>query len=157
MIALRKMRSDEFQGYVDYFIPDYAEEISSNYDLDIQTATKQAEQAIFDDLKLGVDTPDQILFCIISTANTSNTPLGYLWCQPNRKNQTIFISDFCILPDHRGKGLGRMALAALDKWFADTEFNEIRLRVAADNKIAKKLYLSSGYAPTGINMRKAIP
>ncbi|HAT87236.1 GNAT family N-acetyltransferase [Cohaesibacter gelatinilyticus] len=157
MIALRKMRSDEFQGYVDIFIPDYAEEISSNYDLDIQTATKQAEQSVSEELKLGVETPDQLLLCIIGIADTSNTPLGYLWCQPNRKNQTIFISDFCILPSHRGKGLGRLALTALDEWFAKTEFTEIRLRVAADNKIAEKLYLSSGYAPTGINMRKAIP
>ncbi|MCF6314892.1 MAG: hypothetical protein L3J30_01090 [Marinosulfonomonas sp.] len=32
-IVLQPMRADEFGGYLDYFVPDYAAEISSNYGL----------------------------------------------------------------------------------------------------------------------------
>ncbi|KUP93487.1 hypothetical protein TRIHO_16970 [Tritonibacter horizontis] len=48
------------------------------------------------------------------------------------------------------------ALAALNEWFSETEFVEFRLRVAASNSIAKNLYLSAGFTPTGTNMRRAI-
>lgn len=156
MIVLRIMRSDEFQGYVDYFVPDYAEEISSNYGVDIHAARQQAKREVSENLKLGVETPGQVLLCVVAEENEANALVGYLWCQPNKENLTVFISDFCILPPYRGRGFGRLALAALEAWFAETEFVEIRLRVAANNKVAEQLYLSAGYSPTGINMRRAI-
>ncbi len=156
MIELRKMRADEFPGYVDYFVPDYATEISANYDVDVQTATKQAEQTVAESLAKGVETPGQVLLCVVANENDAETPIGYFWCQPNTDNQTVFISDFSILPPHRGKGFARLALAALNEWFSTTGFAEFRLRVAAGNDIAKNLYLSAGYSPTGTNMRKAI-
>ena len=156
MVELRKMRSDEFPGYVDYFVPDYAAEISTNYDVDSPTATEQAAQAITDSFEQGVETAGQVLLCIVAKRDDADTPIGYLWCQPNAENQTVFISDFCILPPYRGKGFSRLALAALNEWFSKTEFVEFRLRVAAGNSIAKNLYLSAGFTPTGTNMRRAI-
>lgn len=160
MLELRKMRSDEFAGYVDCFVPDYATEISVNYDVDIETATKRAARTVAESLEQGVETPGQVLLCIIDRTELagarSGTLVGYLWCQPNAADQTVFISDFSILPPYRGKGFARLALAALNDWFSETEFAEFRLRVAADNAIAKSLYLSAGFTPTGINMRRAI-
>lgn len=156
MVELRKMRADEFPGYVDYFVPDYATEISENYDVDIQTATKQAEQAISDSFGQGVETPGQVLLCVVSREKAAESPIGYFWCQPNTDNNTVFISDFCILPPYRGNGFARLALAALNDWFSTSGFVEFRLRVAAGNDIAKNLYLSAGYSPTGTNMRKVI-
>ncbi|PFG63059.1 RimJ/RimL family protein N-acetyltransferase [Thioclava sp. ES.031] len=156
MVKLRRMRADEFSAYVEYFVPDYAADISANYDVDIQTATKRAEQAVEESLAQGVETPGQLLLCIVAERDEADTLVGYLWCQSNAENQTVFISDFCILPPHRGKGFARLALAALNEWFSETEFGEFRLRVAAGNSIAKNLYLSAGFAPTGINMRKPI-
>ena len=156
MVELRKMRSDEFSGYVDYFVPDYAAEISACYDVDIQTATKQAAQAIADSFEHGVETPGQDLLCIVANRDGADTVIGYLWCQPNADNRTVFISDFCILPPYRGEGFSRLALAALNDWFSETEFAEFRLRVAAGNSVAENLYLSAGFTPTGTNMRRVI-
>jgi hypothetical protein len=85
MVELRKMRSDEFPGYVDYFVPDYATEISANYDVDIQTATKQAAQAVAESFEQGVETPGQVLLCIVAKTDDADTPIGYIWCQPNAK------------------------------------------------------------------------
>lgn len=156
MIQLRKMTADEFPEYVAYFVPDYAAEISSNYDVDMATALVKANCAIKEDLAQGVDTPDQVLLCAIAETDQNNTPVGYLWCKPNIEDKTIFISDFYILPEHRGRGYGLSALIAFERTYLNTVYSEIRLRVAADNKTAERLYLRAGYLPTGINMRKAI-
>jgi len=156
MIKLRKMRGDEFAGYVAYFVPDYAAEISSNYDVDMKTAQSRAESAIEVDLGMGVETPGQLLLCATVEGDKSGAPVGYLWCKPNSKEKVIFISDFYILPKHRGKGYGQSALIALERRYLDTVYDEIRLRVATDNKVAERMYLKAGYLPTGINMRRAI-
>ena len=60
-------------------------------------------------------------------------------------------------PEHRGKGCGRAALGALEQMFAGPDCGEIKLRVAADNPGARRLYEAAGYQVTGINMRKVLP
>lgn len=156
MLQLRNMTATEFTDYVAYFVPDYAAEISSNYDLDADTALAKADRAIKDDLPQGVDTPDQVLLCATSDLDQIERLVGYLWCKPNIQDSSIFISDFYVLPEHRGQGYGLSMLNALENRYLDTAYDEIRLRVAADNKTAERLYLRAGYLTTGINMRKAI-
>lgn len=156
MIQLRKMRAEELAGYVAYFVPDYAAEISSNYDVDMKTAHARAESAVEVDLGMGVETPGQDLLCATVEGDKSDNPVGYLWCKPHSKQKSVFISDFCILPKYRGRGYGQSALIALERRYFDTGYGEIRLRVATDNKTAERMYLKAGYLPTGTNMRRAI-
>ncbi len=155
MIILRPMRASEFPGYVAYFVPDYAAEISANYDQDMDSALARAKREIETDLPLGVETPGHDMLCIIDDGDERDSPIGYLWCKPDDAGPCVFISDFYIFPAHRGKGHAKTALAALEDRFAKTGHSEIRLRVASDNDIAQRLYLSAGFSPTGINMRKA--
>ena len=122
MIHLRDMQIGEFPDFIAYFIPDYAEEISANYDEDI---------------------------------DETDSPVGSLWCKPEETGKTVFISEFYVLPGHRGKGYAKSALIALEDMFARTGHREARLRVAADNEKAQRLYLAAGYRTTGINMRKS--
>ena len=44
MIVLRPMRATEYPAYLDYFIPDYAAEISANYALSPAAALAQAQR-----------------------------------------------------------------------------------------------------------------
>ena len=152
MIRLRPMLASEFADYLAYFIPDYAAEISANYDQDMDSALASAKRDVESSFPRGVETPGQDLFCI--TGEDDTTPLGYLWCKPDTDGPCVFISDFCILPAHRGKGHAKAALTALEEMYSRSGHTEVRLRVAADNDIAQRLYLSAGFAPTGINMRK---
>ena len=153
MIRLRPMQASEFADYVAYFIPDYAAEISANYDQDMDSALASAKRDVERDLPLGADTPGQDLLCIIGEDGAAT--LGYLWCKPDKDGPCVFISDFYILPAHRGKGYAKAALTALEEMYAKTGHSEVRLRVASDNDIAQNLYRSAGFSPTGINMRKA--
>ena len=155
MIQLRKMRASEFAGFVAYFVPDYAAEISTNYDVDLATAQVRATQDVVGDLGQGVETPGQVLLCIVREGDQTDTPVGYLWCKPDSAGPTVFISDFYIYPEHRGQGFAKAALRALEVMFAATGHSEGRLRVAADNTNAQRLYQAAGYRVTGTNMRKA--
>lgn len=155
-IQLRPMRADEFAGYAAYFIPDYAEEISANYDLDIEAARARAEHELAADLGAGVDTPGQVLLCIAREDDPDLRPIGYLWCKPNAAAGTVFVSDFYVFPEQRGTGVGRGALAALERRFAATGHKDLRLLVAADNVRAQRLYQAAGFRVTGVNMQKAI-
>ncbi len=155
MIHLRDMQIGEFPDFIAYFIPDYAEEISANYDEDIGAARARAEREVKADLPLGVDTPGQALLCIVRDGDETDSPVGYLWCKPEETGKTVFISEFYVLPGHRGKGYAKSALIALEDMFARTGHREARLRVAADNEKAQRLYLAAGYRTTGINMRKS--
>jgi len=146
----------EFPAYVAYFVPDYAAEISANYDLDPARAQAQAEREIADELTQGVETPDQVLLCAVIEGDVSDTAVGYIWCRSQSGDKSIFINDFYVMPACRGKGFARAALQALETTYAALGYREIRLRVAADNARAKQLYEAAGFRPTGINMRKAI-
>ena len=150
------MRAGEFQDYLAYFIPDYAAEISPNYDVDADAAQARAEQEVEADLEQGVDSPMQDLFCVLA-GDTQDAPIvGYFWCKPGSAGGAVFISDFCILPPHRGKGYAKQALAALETEYVDAGYSDVTLRVAADNDRAQRLYLAAGFQTTGINMRKPL-
>ena len=63
MIVLRPMRDTEYPAYLDYFIPDYAAEISANYAHSPAAALAQAQREIAADLPDGVNTRGQVLCC----------------------------------------------------------------------------------------------
>jgi RimJ/RimL family protein N-acetyltransferase len=156
MISLRPMRADEYAAYLDYFIPDYATEITANYQLSPVESRLQALREIDEDLPQGVATPGQVLLCIIDSISGEDSIIGYLWYRPDIPARSIHISDFHIFAVHQGKGYGKEALAALELELSKTGITQIKLRVAEDNKRAKHLYDVSGFRVTGVNMSKAI-
>ncbi len=154
-IALRPMRTDEFPAYVSYFVPDYAAEIAANYDLPADAAEAQARREIEKDLPAGADTPEQVLLCIIDDERDDD-PIGYCSYRPNTDARLVFIYDFHIRPEYQGKGYGKAALAQLEARLVAAGFEQIQLRVAADNARAQHVYRSGGFRVTGINMSKRI-
>ncbi len=155
MIRLRQMRAGELPDFIAYFVPDYAKEISANYDEDMATSHARAVREVEEDLNLGVDTPGQVLLCIVRRHDESDSPVGYLWYKPEPAGTTGFINELYVFPAHRGNGYARSALIELEKVLARSGHTEARLRVAADNEAAQRLYASAGYRVTGINMKKS--
>lgn len=156
MILLRPMRDSEYSAYLDYFIPDYAAEISSNYGLSDLLSLAQAKQEIATDLPDGVKTSGHVLLCLVNQSEHSETVVGYLWYKPDFVMRSAFINDFHIFAAHQGKSLGKQALQALEVELRDKGFEQIKLRVAEDNKRARHVYEVTGFRVTGVNMSKAI-
>lgn len=155
MIYFNTMSNSEYAAYLDYFLPDYAQEITSNYGRSDDEARLQAQAEIAHSLPDGPQTEGQKL-CTIVESEPQTTRIGYVWYRPDAKTKSVFIYDFCILPDHRGEGLGKTALRALEIELAHQGFGEIRLRVAADNPRAQHVYQTGGFRVTGMNMAKRI-
>lgn len=76
MIGFRPMLQDEFSSYLDYFIPDYAAEISTNYGLSNPEAVVQAKREIAKDLPNGPDTSGQVLLCITDGERENAETIG---------------------------------------------------------------------------------
>ena len=101
MIALRPMQDTEYLAYLDYFIPDYAVEISSNYGLSEAASLAQAKREIAADLPDGVNTQGQVLLCLIDESDNSEALIGYLWYKPDAEMRSVFICDFYILASYQ--------------------------------------------------------
>ena len=156
MIKFRPMHEDEYPGYLEYFIPDYAREIASNYRLSADDSLVRAKQEIAEDLPEGVNTPGQVLLCLITQLDNTIMHVGYLWYKPDTAMRTVFIYDFHIFNSCQGQGLGKQALRVFEQEMRDKDFEQIRLRVAGDNERARHVYEAIGFGVTGLNMSKTI-
>ncbi|WP_226570208.1 GNAT family N-acetyltransferase [Mangrovibacter yixingensis] len=156
MIEFRPMREYEYPGYLEYFITDYAREISANYKLTPDDALARANKEIAESLPGGVKTSGHVLVCLISHSDDSEKHIGYLWYKPDAIMRSVYIYDFYIFDTCQGQGLGKHALWEFEHEMQKQGFTEIRLRVAGDNERARHVYEAVGFGVTGINMSKSI-
>ncbi|HEY0210508.1 GNAT family N-acetyltransferase [Acerihabitans sp.] len=158
MIKLRNMTAGEFIDYRRLFIGEYARDLSANHGYGIEQGRINAIASIDGYLPRGMATPDNQLLCIEAgdAVDSPDEPpvAGYLWI--GCKNKTAYILDFFILPAWRRRGLGRDALAQLDRQLRAQGVTELGLRVAADNPGARALYDECGFRVTGVNMVKPL-
>ena len=152
MITLRPLKSEEFAAFAAYFVPDYAAEIVANFGTPLADALAQAAQDLANDLPQGADTPGEILMCIVLRENV----IGYLFYAIDPATQSAFIKDFHVLPPYQSQGYGTAAIAALIALLKPQGITQLRLRVAAKNAAAHRLYSKLGFFPTGINMAKTL-
>lgn len=156
MVSFRPIRSHEFSGFVDYFIPDYAAEIARNYQLAPEAALEQARQEVVASFPDNDKTTGQVLLCILHMQSPGEEHIGYLWYKPDVKTRSVFINDFYLFPDARAQGRGKQAMQLLERQLINEGFTQIKLRVAADNPRARHVYETSGFGITGINMSKVL-
>lgn len=156
MILFKPMNDKEYLTYVDYFVSDYATEIASNYGLSELAALEQANQEISDNLPDGANTHGQELVCVMKEIDSTETLIGYLWYKHDTSLRPVFIYDFCILEEYQGNGLGKQTLQAFERNLRTKGFEQIKLRVAADNERARHIYEATGFRVTGVNMCKVI-
>lgn len=152
MITLRPLHAPEFAAFAAYFVPDYAAEIVANFGIPLADALTQAAQDLANDLPQGADTPGEILMGIILADHL----IGYLFYATDAASGSAFIKDFHILPPNQGKGYGTAAIKALEAVLKPQGITQLRLRVAAKNAAAHRLYTKLGFFPTGISMAKTI-
>jgi len=145
------MRAEEFSNYKSYFVVDYAHEIMSNYGYSAEKSHAIAAKELVEDLPQTIDTPDNVLLCIEETGVDT---IGYLWYKLLDEGESVFILDFMLFEDYRGKGYGKATLIALEENLSQSGVEQIKLRVAFDNHRAKGLYERLGFSVTGYNMIK---
>ncbi|CNL37330.1 GNAT family N-acetyltransferase [Yersinia proxima] len=158
MIVLREMRAEELSDYRNLFITEYAQDLSSNSGYSNEQAVAHATHSFDSYLPDGVDSPDDHLYCIENKINIgqNNQLVGYLWFGLGKNDSAAFIKDFYVLPQCQRKGYGSACLQELEKLLVAQDIFEIKLRVAADNPQAKRLYEQMDFLVTGFNMSKSL-
>ena len=156
MITFRTPTSREFLAFVDYFIPDYAAEIVSNYRLSEVDAIEQARRELDASFPDGVKRAEQVLLCIVLNDAEKENHIGYLWYKPDPQLHSAFINDFYLFPAFRGQGFGSEAMKQLELRLVEEGYKQVKLRVAADNTQARRVYENNGFNVTGINMNKVL-
>ncbi|EOI6455647.1 GNAT family N-acetyltransferase [Yersinia enterocolitica] len=158
MIVLREMRAEELSGYRNLFITEYAQDLSSNSGYSNEQAIAHASHSFDSYLPVGVNSPDDHLYCIENKSNIGQDSqlVGYLWFGLGENDSAAFIKDFYVLPQCQRKGYGSACLQELEKLLVAQDIFEIKLRVAADNPQAKRLYEQIKFVITGFNMSKSL-
>ncbi|HNT74270.1 MAG TPA: GNAT family N-acetyltransferase [Anaerolineae bacterium] len=155
-VALRPMTAATFKTYLEWSIPDYAEECVRAGNFPAEAALRMAEEQFQQLLPRGLDTPQQYLFTIHDTAQ--DTTVGYLWFGVRGDGDQPFAAlyDLMVFPSERRRGYGMQALRALEMRVQDLRLSTIRLHVFGHNSSARALYEKMGYIVTNITMAKSL-
>lgn len=156
MVRLRPMSAAEYADFIAYFIPDYATEIAENYRLSREAATEQATREIETSLPAAQKTPGHSLTTITFVDKGITQIVGSLWYRVDFIDKSAFIYDFFLQPAFRGKSLASQAMQCLEAKLSAAGIRQIKLRVAAENAHARKVYEANGYQITGYNMNKLL-
>ena len=98
----------------------------------------------------GILAPDNYVFDVIH----ESSPIGVVWLVD--QSSEWFIYDIDLAEDHRGKGLGRKTMHAIEAFVRDKQGRSINLSVFGFNTVARNLYESEGFEVTRLQMKKKL-
>ncbi|KOO51383.1 GNAT family N-acetyltransferase [Viridibacillus arvi] len=154
MIKLEKFNNQEFEKYLDFMIPNYAKEISSNYTLSLDKAIEESEMMMKGIFSNGLSTEGQFLYNIWDT--DVKTKIGILWYSVNTEIDRAYLYHIYIEEAFRRKGYGTRVLEELQIRVKELGMNSLALSVFGSNDAAVNLYKKLGYTTSSISMHKII-
>lgn len=152
MIRLAPMAEDDYETFIAWAIPDYAEEQVKSGAWEEETALEKAKQAFKGLLSEGLAAPDQS-FCVIQD-ETTEQDVGYIWFGLREEDNRKFVAlyDIVIHQAHRRQGYGRQALQAMERQAREQGASRILLHVFGHNTGARALYQQVGYVERNVTM-----
>jgi ribosomal protein S18 acetylase RimI-like enzyme len=152
-VELVPMNEHQFQKYLELAVHRYAlENIKAGYRTK-EEAEDRSRQDHLRLLHLGLVTPCNYLYVIKDMA--SGEEVGSLWLKVEEDGRpTGFIYDIFLEEEHRGKGLGKATLRALERLAKEKGLRALYLHVFAHNPVAIHLYQSTGFVVKSVNMEK---
>ncbi|WP_270182282.1 GNAT family N-acetyltransferase [Alkalihalobacillus sp. CinArs1] len=154
MIKFSKLDEVEFKRYMDFMIPDHADEITRNFNLTKEQALEESEMMITDMFKDGLATEGQYLYNVVEAY--SNEKVGVLWYSIIPEINSAYLYHILIDEQHRGKGFGTKTIEKLQSQLRECGVKSIGLSVFGKNDGAYRLYKKLGYSNTRISMEKVL-
>lgn len=155
MIRLQDFDPSHFADFKHTAISEYVVDLMTNHRMDEQAAVKKATDGVTNAFPDGVSTDQNKLLNIMKQSDDGETAVGHLWYARNDEN-SAFIMDFLVYPDHRGKGYASQALETLKAMFKAEGLSRIGLRVEPNNQAAIRVYEKVGFVVTGWNMANVL-
>ncbi|HET9092124.1 MAG TPA: GNAT family N-acetyltransferase [Acidimicrobiales bacterium] len=155
-IRLRPMTGDEFARDRSRLVTGYAAEHVGAGDWRPEEAEALAAEETDRLLPGGADSPGMLL----RAAETADgKPAGIIWIALEHRSGSAeggWIYDIEVAEHLRGKGYGRALLAAGEQEAARHGVEALGLNVFGSNAVARRLYESSGYEISTLQMRKRL-
>ena len=148
------MSADRFVSWNTALIASYAEEKVKAGNWPEEGSLERSAAECAKELPDGLGAVGHDIF--IGTVNGEE--IGFLWLftNPELKLPETFIFDIEVSAEHQGKGYGRGLLEAGERWCVERGVTAIKLHVFGFNTTAIKLYETSGYEVTNLNMTKRL-
>lgn len=151
MIELNKMTQNEYHNYIQFAVPDYAEDKIKSGAWKEEKALNLSEQVFISKLPEKQDTINEYLYSIF----LENRTIGYVWFHFNpEESSTAFIYDFLILESYQNKGYGSNTMVLIEDKARLAGAEKIALHVFAHNERAVHVYKSNGFDFTDYSMAK---
>ncbi len=156
MIFLRPMTVETFERFKQISQSAYAASLASVEDIPLEVAARYASEQFDKLVPNGTDTSGQSFFDVLE--KNFDKPVGNLWLGTQNRfgRKVVSINDITIKSTYRGRGLGKSLMKLVEKESRKIGASRIRLHVFHSNKVAKSLYLSMGFVPTNLDMRKEL-
>jgi ribosomal protein S18 acetylase RimI-like enzyme len=155
-LRMRPMASAEYDGFRAKLIREYgAEHVQAGHWTEAEAPARAAEE-IDRLLPQAAATPGMLLLVGETDAGEF---AGHVWValrHGDEADQSAWIYDIEVRPEHRGHGYGRLLLAAAERETAARGVGVIGLNVFGRNHVARGLYESSGYEVSTVQMRKVL-
>jgi ribosomal protein S18 acetylase RimI-like enzyme len=151
-IRLRPMSIEELAAYRGGMVDGYAQAMMRDGGLREDEARAKAAADIASAWP-GSSPPDGHVAAIVEAGGEA---VGRVWFAPHATRPALFLNDVEIDEAHRGRGLGRAALALLEDEARARGLSAIELNVWGGNERARSLYRSAGYAEVAVSMRKLL-
>ena len=113
-------------------------------------ARENCDQGIEHSMPGGKLAPNNFAFEVTHDSQS----VGIVWLVKQDDEWSIY--DIDIDEEHRGKGLGRKTMKAIEHYVAEQGGTAINLSVFGFNDVARKLYETEGYETVRIQMKKKL-
>jgi ribosomal protein S18 acetylase RimI-like enzyme len=154
-VVLEPMTWDEYDAWSAHSVRGFAAQQVASGQLPAEEATAYAERQLAELLPDGLATP---LHQFWTVRGTDGSLLGHLWLRVRPQSTEIegYVFDVELLPEVRGRGLGRATMLAAEQAARDLGATVMRLNVFGHNVAALRLYESLGYVVTATAMAKRL-
>jgi ribosomal protein S18 acetylase RimI-like enzyme len=151
-LTLRPLGDDEYDAWYAFVRDEFAKSLIELGDTPVDAAHARAEKVMEDVLPEGLATPGQA----VSVVERGGEPVGKLWLAEREMDgrQVLYIYDVEVEEAYRGQGLGRATMLLAEDEARARGLSRIELNVFGGNAVARRLYLSLGYAERSISMGK---
>ena len=143
-----------FEAYIAASIPGFAEDKVRAGTWAAGEALEKSRQAYAHFLPQGMDSPGHSFHVVVDDDGATEVGVLWIFVEPAAP-ATAWLYHIAIDAPHRGRGLGRAALALAEAFARGRGCTAMELNVFGWNTRAIQLYGRHGYSPVDIRMRKS--
>ncbi|WP_211654081.1 GNAT family N-acetyltransferase [Planococcus alpniumensis] len=153
-LKFRPMSEKEFDQFMAFLIPDYAQDLSENYMIPEDAAMEESRALMAQLFSNKQNTEEQSVCHVVSMEE--DKVVGSLWYNIQSTTNKAYIYHILIGEEYRKQGIATAVLQKLEEDMRNRGVTSMGLNVFGTNPNAYELYEKLGYQVQSISMGKRI-